>query len=72
MAKPGSAVAPESLSGSGRRNDDGAVNGRIAEKWCVRESKWVSKTFGNNKGRKMNIFFVFIRGCTLGSAVAGV
>ena len=43
MAKPGSLVALESLSGSGRRNDVGVVVGRIAEKWFVRERKWVSK-----------------------------
>ena len=31
MAVPGSVVAPESLSGSSRRDDVGAVDGRIAE-----------------------------------------
>ena len=31
MAETGSVVALESLSGSGRRNDVGAVDGRIAE-----------------------------------------
>ena len=39
MAEPGGVVAPESLSGSSRRNDVGAVDGRIVEKWFVRERK---------------------------------
>ena len=59
MAKPGGVVAPESLSGSGRRNSVGAIDGRIAEKWLVRERKLVSKKFGNNGGRKVNILFWF-------------
>ena len=57
MAEPGSAVAPESLFGSGRRNDVGAVDGRIAERWFVTERKWVSKMLGNNGGRKVNGLF---------------
>ena len=59
MAETGSAVASESLSGSGGRNDVGVVNGRIAEKWFVRERKWFSKTFGNNRVWKVNILFGF-------------
>ena len=60
MAETGSVVDPESSSGSGRRNDDGAVDDRIAEKWFVRERNWVSKTFGNNGGRKVNSLFQFL------------
>ena len=59
MVEPGGVFARESLSGSGRRNDVGAVDGKIAEKWFVRERKWVSKTLGNNRGRKMNGLFWF-------------
>ena len=72
MAKSGSVVAPESPFSSGRMNDDGAIDGRIAEKGFVRERKRVSKTLGNNRGRKANIFFGFVRGCTLRIAVAGL
>ena len=60
VAEPGSIVASESPFGSGRRNDVGAVDDRIAEKWFVRERKWVSKMLGNNRGRKVNIVFGFI------------
>ena len=59
MAEAYSVVAPESLSGSGRRNDVGAVNDSIVEKGFVRERKWVSKNFGNNGGRKVNSLFEF-------------
>ena len=59
MAKTGSVVASEPSSGSGRRNDVGAIDCRIAENWSVRERKWVSKTFGNNGGRKVNSLFGF-------------
>ena len=52
-------MAPESPFCSGRRNDVGAVDGRIAEKRFVREKKWVSKTPGNNRGWKVNILFWF-------------
>ena len=42
MAESGGVVVPESPYFSGRRNDVGAVNGRILEKGFVRERKWVS------------------------------
>ena len=60
MAEPGSVVAPESSSGSRRRNDVDAADGRIAEKWFVRERKWVSKILGNNRGRNVNCLFWFL------------
>ena len=72
MVEPGGVVAPESPSSSGERNDAGAVNDRIAEKWFVRERTWVSKTLGNNGGRKVNRLFGFVQGCTLGSAIVGL
>ena len=60
MAKPGGVFDPESPFFSGRRNNVGAVDpDRIAEKWFVRERKWVSKTFGNNRGRKVSGLFRF-------------
>ena len=59
MAESGGVVAPESRFCSGRRNDVGAVDGRIAEKWFARERKWVSKTLGNNGSKKVNILFRF-------------
>ena len=59
MAEPDGVVALESLSDNGKRKDVDAVDGRIAEKWFVRERKWVSKTFGKNEGRKVNILFWF-------------
>ena len=43
MAKSGGVVAPESLSGSGGRNAVDAVDGRIAEKWFVREKNGLAK-----------------------------
>ena len=48
MAESGGVVDPEGLFCSGRRNDVGAADGRIAETVFVRERKWVSKTLGNN------------------------
>ena len=57
MAESGGVVAPESLYCSGRRNDVGAVDDRIAEKGFVRERKLVSKTLGNNGCGKVNILF---------------
>ena len=50
MVRTGSVVASESLSGSGRRHDVGAVDGKIAEMWFVSERKWISKRLGNNAG----------------------
>ena len=60
MTKSGDVVALESPFCSGRKNDVGAVDGRIAEKGFVRERKWDSKTLGNNKGEKVNIIFGFV------------
>ena len=57
MTEPGGIVAPESPFCRGRRNDVGAVDGRILEKGFVREKKWVSKTLENNGGGKVNIIF---------------
>ena len=57
MAKSGGVVAPESLFCSGRRNDVGAVDGRTAEKWFVRERKRVSKTLGNNGKHSLSVSF---------------
>ena len=51
-------VASESLFFSGRSNNVGAVDGRIAEKWFVRERKWISKTLGNNGGRRVHMLFL--------------
>ena len=59
MAKPGSVVCPESMFFSGRRNDVGAVDGRMTEKGFVMERKWVSRTLGKNGGRKVNILCRF-------------
>ena len=84
MAEPDGVVAPESPFCSSRRNDDGAVDGRIAEKGFARERKWVSKKLGNNRSWKVYIIFRFggwlhpwrcfgfVCGCTLGSAVVGL
>ena len=56
MVKSDSVVTPVSPFFSGRRNDVGAVDGRIAEKLFVMERKRVSKTFGKNGGRKVVSF----------------
>ena len=58
MAESSDIVAPESSFCSGRRNDVGAADGRIAEKGFVRERNRVSKTLGNDGGWKMNILSV--------------
>ena len=60
MDKPSGVVALERSSGSSRRNDVGAVDGSIVEKWFVRERKWVSKMLGNNRGRKINVSFLVL------------
>ena len=57
MAEPSSVVAPESPICSGRKNDVGAVDGRISEMRFVRERKWVNKTLGNNGSWKVNNLF---------------
>ena len=43
MAETGSVVALEGLPGSGSRNDVGAIDGRIAEKWFDMEKNWFAK-----------------------------
>ena len=57
VAKSGGVVAPENPFCSSRRNDIGAVDGRISGKRFVREKKGVSKTLGNDRGLKVNILF---------------
>ena len=57
MAKSRGVVASESPCCWGRRNDVVAVDCRILEKGFIRERKWVSKTFGNNGGWKVNSLF---------------
>ena len=62
MAKSGGVVAHESPFCSGRRNDIGAVDGRIAKKGFARERKWVSKMLGNNRAWKVNSLLGFHNG----------
>ena len=60
MVKSGSVVASEGLSGSGSWDGVVAVRGRILENGSVRERKWVSKTFGNNRGWKVHGLLAFL------------
>ena len=57
MVKSSDVVASKCPFRRGRGYDVVAVDCRIFEKGFVRERKWVSKTFGNNRSWKVNILF---------------